>query len=86
MTIDILDTKIQKHIDDQIKYIRHMAMLTDEQIKETLLKVIMEHPHLIEKHEQEKEHKLFNEMNKIAKDVKSSPLKFARKVDGGINL
>ncbi len=74
-----IDPKIQKLADNQINYIRRMALLTDDQIREVILQQLVEHPHLIEKHTQEEQTKLIHDIKKAAKDVKTSPLKLARR-------
>lgn len=80
MTLDTLDPKIQKLADNQVNYIRRMSLLTDEQIRKVILQQLIEHPHLIEKHTEEEQTKMMHDMKKAARDVKSSPLKLARKV------
>ena len=86
MTLDTLDPKIQKLAETHVKYIRRMATLTDDEIKMVIFKQLIEHPHLVEKHSQEEEKKMFSEITASAKDIHSSPLKFARKIDSGISL
>ena len=78
--IDTLDPKIQKLADNQVNYIRRMALLTDDQIKSVIIQQLIEHPHLIEKHVEEEQLKMISEIKKTAKDVQSSPLKLARRV------
>ncbi len=75
-----LDPKIQKLANNQVNYIRRMSLLTDEQIKEVVLQQLIEHPHLIEKHTEEEQTKMFHDIKKVAQDVKSSPLKLARRI------
>ncbi len=86
MVLDTLDPRVQKFADTQVNYVRRMALLTDDQIRETVLQLLIEQPHLIEKHTEEEQTKMIHDIKKAAQDVKSSPLKFARKVDGGINF
>ena len=86
MTLDTLDPRVQKFADSQVEYVRRMALLTDDQIRETVFQLLIEQPHLIEKHTEEEQTKMIHDIKKSAQDVKSSPLKFARKVDGGIKL
>ena len=86
MTLDTLDPKIQKLIDSQINYVRRMSLLSDEQLRTFLAQHLIEHPHLVEKYEQEEQTKMLHDITKEARNVKSSPLKFARKVDGGIKI
>jgi hypothetical protein len=86
MTLDIQDSKIKQMVDSQVKWIRRMAMLPDETIKILLTKQLIEQPHLIDNYDQEEQKKMFHDMKKAAVDVKANPIKFARKVDGGIKL
>lgn len=86
MSLDTLEPKIQQMIDSQIKFIRRMATLSDEQIQTLLLQQLLEHPHLIENYEKEEQNKLLHDITKAAKDIKSNPIKLARRVDGGITL
>ncbi len=86
MTLDTLNPKVQKMVDSQVNYIRRMAMLTDEQLRLVLTKQLIEHPHLIDNYDQEEQKKMFSDMKKAAVDVKANPIKFARRVDGGIKL
>lgn len=86
MVLDALDPKIQKMVDSQILYIRRMAMLPDEQLKILLTQQILQHPHLVDNYEQEERKKMFSDITKAAKDMKSNPIKIARKVDGDIRL
>ncbi len=80
MTLDTLDPRVQKFADSQVNYVRRMALLTDDQIRETVLQLLIEQPHLIEKHTEEEQTKMIHDIKKAAQDVKSSPLKLARKV------
>jgi len=86
MTLDTLNPKIQSMIESQINYIRRMSLLSDEQLRVFLAQHLIEHPHLIEKYEQEEQKKMLHDITKAARDVKSNPLKIARKVDGGIKI
>ena len=80
MVLDTLDPKTQSIIDNQIKYIRKMSLLTDEQMRIVLTQQVLEHPHLIDNYKDEENKKINNDMINAAKDIKSSPLKLARKV------
>jgi len=86
MTLDTLDPKIQKLIDSQINYVRRMSLLSDEQLRIFLAQHLIEHPHIVNKYEEEEQIKMLHDITKAARNVKSSPLKFARKVDGDIKL
>ena len=86
MSLDQLDPKIQEMVNSQVLYIRRMAMLPDETLKMLLTQQLLEHPHLIDNYENEEQKKMIHDITKAAKDVKSSPLKLARRVDGGIKL
>lgn len=80
MTVDTLDPKIQKMVDSQVAYIRRMSMLPDETLKMLLTQQIVEHPHLIDNYENEEQKKMLHNITKAARNVKSNPLKLARKV------
>lgn len=80
MTLDTLDPKIQKLVESQVSYIRRMSLLTDDQLKTFFTQHLIEHPHLLDKYDQEEQLKMLHDIKKAAKDVKSSPLKLARKV------
>jgi len=80
MTIDTLDPKIQNIVDSQVKYIRRMSLLPDEQLRILLTQQIMEHPHLVENYEEEEQKRMLHDITKAAKNVNSNPLKLARKV------
>ncbi len=80
MALDTLDPKVQTMIEHQIQYVRKMSILTDEQLRVFFTQYLLEHPHLIEKYEQEEQTKMLHDIKKAAKDVKSSPLKLARRV------
>ena len=82
MTLDTLDPKIQEMVNSQIMYIRRMAMLPDETLKMLLIQQLLEHPHIVNNYVEEEQKKMLHDITKAAKDVKSSPLKIARKVDG----
>ncbi len=86
MTLDTLDPKIQEMVNSQVLYIRRMAMLPDEQLRMLLTQQILEHPHLVDNYENEEQKKMLYNITKAARDVKSNPLKLARRVDGGITL
>lgn len=77
---DILDPKIQQIIDNQIHYIRRMSILNDDQIRQVLYQQVIEHPHLVDNYNEEEQKKMFHDITKAAKDVKSSPIKISRKV------
>lgn len=86
MVLDTLDPKVQQMVDSQVNYIRRMAMLSDEQLRILLTQQILQHPHLVDNYEAEEQKKMVHDITKAAKDIKSNPIKFARKVDGGIKL
>lgn len=86
MTLDTLDPKIQEMVNSQVMYIRRMAMLPDETLRMLLTQQILEHPHLVDNYVDEEQKKMLNNITKAAKDIKSNPLKIARRVDGGIKL
>ena len=78
--MDTLDPKIQNIVDSQVKYIRRMSLLPDEQLRILLTQQIMEHPHLVENYEEEEQKRMLHDITKAAKNVNSNPLKLARKV------
>ncbi len=80
MTLDTLNLKIQEMVNSQVMYIRRMSLLSDEQLKLLLTQQLLEHPHLIDNYEQEEQKKMLHDITKVAKDVKSSPVKLARRV------
>ena len=80
MTLDILDTKIQQMVNSQVSYIRRMSLLSDEQLRILLTQQLIEHPHLIDNYEKEEQKKMLHDMTKAAKDIRSNPLKIARRV------
>ena len=80
MTLDTLSPKIQEMINNQINYIRRMSLLSDEQLRMVLTQHILEHPHTVDNYEKEEQKKMFSDIAKAAKDVKSNPIKMARKV------
>ncbi len=80
MVLDTLDPKIQTIIEHQIQYIRRMSIMTDDQLRMFFTQHLIEHPHLVEKYEQEEQTKMIHDITKAAKDVKSSPTKLARRV------
>lgn len=86
MSLDTLDPKVQQMVDSQVNYIRRMAMLPDEQLRILLTQQILQHPHLIDNYEEEEQKKMVHDITKAAKDVKSNPIKFARKVDNGVKF
>jgi len=57
-----------------------MSMLPDEQLRMLLTQQLIEHPHLVDNYENEEQKKMFHDITKAARDVKSDPLKLARKV------
>ena len=75
-----LDTKSQEMIESQLLYIRRMSMMTDEQIKIFLAQQILKHPHIKENFTEEEQKKMNHDFNIAAKNIKSNPLKLARKV------
>lgn len=67
-------------IDGYIIYVRNMSMLTDEQIRHAL-KHSANDPVMSEIFEEAAKKKALLEMQKIAKDIRGDPKKFARRVD-----
>lgn len=78
--IDTLDPKIQKMVTNQINYIRRMSILSDDQLRTILLQQIIEHPHLVDNYQEEEQKKMYHDITKAAKDVRTNPIKISRKV------
>jgi hypothetical protein len=72
-------TSIGVDIPGHIAWIRRMALLNDEQMRAILLESSND-PVMQEIYEDAAKKKALIEMQNIAKDIKSSPTKFARKV------
>lgn len=67
-------------IDGHIAYIRNMSMFTDDQIRHAF-KDSANDPVMSEIFEDAAEKKALLEMQKMAKDIRGDPKKFARKID-----
>lgn len=80
MSLDSLDPKIQEMVNSQVMYIRRMSILSDEQLKLLLTQQLLEHPHLVDNYVNEEQKKMFHDITKAAKDIKSNPIKLARQV------
>jgi hypothetical protein len=57
-----------------------MSLLPDEQLRMLLTQQLLEHPHLVDNYEIKEQKKMIHDITKVAKDVKSNPLKLARQV------
>ena len=75
-------------MDLYVKNIRQVSSFSDEQLRSNLRNAAGKDPALQDVFEDAAQKKLFSDMKDIAKDIKSDPRKFARKVDGdtGFNL
>ncbi len=69
-----------KFIDSHIKYIRRMALLTDDQLKFLLQAKLFQDNTILDKFKDSESKKQFNELSLMAKDIKTESLKLARKV------
>lgn len=72
---------ISANIDGYIAKIRQMALLNDTQLRSNLRNAAAKDPTLQDIFEDAAQKKLLSQMKDIAKDIKSDPRKFARKVD-----
>ena len=75
------ETIIEEMVDGQLKYIRRMALLTDDQIRSVIRQKIAERPDMISHYQDTSQKKLLDDIVKMSKDMKGDPTKFARKVD-----
>ena len=67
-------------IEGYIAYVRNMSMLTDDQMRHTF-KDSVNDPVMSEIFEDAAKKKALLEMQKMAKDIRGNPKKFARRVD-----
>lgn len=74
-------TVIEEMIEGQLKYIRKMSLLTDDQIRAVIRQKIMERPEMIEHYQDTSQKKILDDIMKMSRDVKGDPTKFARRVD-----
>ena len=72
---------VEEMIEGQLKYIRKMSLLTDDQIRAIIRQKIVERPEMIEHYQDTSQKKLLDDIVKMSKDVKGDPTKFARRVD-----
>lgn len=72
---------IEEMTEGQLKYIRRMSLLTDDQIRSVIRQKIAERPEMIEHYQDTSQKKLVDDIVKISRDVKGGPTKFARRVD-----
>lgn len=75
------ETIIEEMIEGQLKYIRRMALLTDDQIRTIIRKKIAENPDMISHYQDTSQKKLLDDITKMSRDIKGDPTKFARRVD-----
>lgn len=72
---------IEEMVEGQLKYIRKMALLTDDQIRAVIRQKILERPDMISHYQDTSEKKLLDDIVKMSKDIRGDPTKFARRVD-----
>ncbi len=75
------ETIIEEMVEGQLKYIRKMALLTDDQIRAVIRQKIVERPDMISHYQDTSQKKLLDDIMKMSKDIKSDARVFARKVD-----
>lgn len=75
------ETIIEEMVEGQLKYIRKMALLTDDQIRAVIRQKIVERPDMISHYQDTSQKKLLDDIMKMSKDIKGDPKKFARRVD-----
>jgi hypothetical protein len=75
------ETVIEEMVEGQLKYIRKMALLTDDQIRTVIRHKIAERPDMISHYQDTSQKKLLDDIMKMSKDIKSDARVFARKVD-----
>jgi hypothetical protein len=74
------ETIIEEMVEGQLKYIRRMALLTDDQIRSLIRQKIAERPEMINHYQDTSQRKLLDDIAKMSKDIKGDPTKFARRV------
>lgn len=74
------------NVDRYIREIRQMALVSDAQLRSSLRDAASKDPELQNMFEDAAQKKLLSEMKDIAKDIKSDPRKFARRVDSDIGF
>lgn len=75
------DAVIGEMVEGQLKYIRRMALLADDQIRSIIRQKIVERPDMISHYQDTSQKKLLDDIVKMSKDIKGDPTKFARRVD-----
>lgn len=75
------ETVIEEMVEGQLKYIRKMALLTDDQIRAVIRQKIAERPDMINHYQDTSQKKLLDDIKKMSRDIKGDPMKFARRVD-----
>lgn len=75
------ETIIEEMIEGQLKYIRKMSLLTDDQIRAVIRQKISERPDMISHYQDTSQKKLINDIMKTSRDMKGDPTKFVRRVD-----
>ena len=75
------ETVIEEMVEGQLKYIRKMTLLTDDQIRAVIRQKIAERPDMISHYQDTSQKKLLDDIVKMSRDIKGDPTKFARRVD-----
>lgn len=75
------ETVIEEMVEGQLKYIRKMSLLTDDQIRAVVRQKIAERPDMISHYQDTSQKKLLDDIVKMSRDIKGDPTKFARRVD-----
>jgi hypothetical protein len=75
------ETIIEEMVEGQLKYIRRMSLLTDDQIRIIIRQKIMQKPDMIDHYQDTSQKKLLDDIVKMSRDIKGDPRKFARRVD-----
>lgn len=75
------ETIIEEMVEGQLKYIRRMALLSDDQIRVIIRQKIIEKPGMISHYQDTSQKKVLDDIVKMSKDIRSDARVFARKVD-----
>lgn len=75
------ETIIEEMVEGQLKYIRKMSLLTDDQIRAIIIQKIAERPDMISHYQDSSQKKQLDDIIKMSRDLKSDARTFARRVD-----
>lgn len=78
---ETMDHIVEEGIERYISHIRQMATFTDDQLRTILKKAAIENPEMFETFREAAKKKMFVDIKKMAKDIKSDARSFARKAD-----